>query len=200
MGLTKAGEIAVDDDGIGSTDSATVAACGCPEQIITLKDSSATFTGLSQEEEYFPMISGIALQPFFFGFPPNALRPAAVSQDLSANANIGALISALDSTKSKETMPGNFDDLRDASQDDYDVSNAFEGGNTSPSQSGTSTQTSISGSNNSTRAGTPLSEQSYLNTQQTRRSPINIKLRVRKRSSLRCASLFSVKLTFLPRL
>jgi hypothetical protein len=181
-GLIKAGEMAVDDD-TASTDWVTVAACGCPEQIVPLKDSSATFTGLSQEEKYFPMISGIAPQSFF-GFPPSALRPAAASQDLPANPNVDAVSSALDSTKSKETMQGDFNDLIDTSQDDDDDDDAskfYEDGNAGPYQSGTSTQTSISGSsNNSTRAGTPVSQQSSVNTQQARRSPTNIKLRVRK--------------------
>jgi hypothetical protein len=50
--------------------------CGCPEQVVMLKDSTAVFQGLSHEEEYFPMVARTDSQAFF-ALPPKALRPSA---------------------------------------------------------------------------------------------------------------------------
>ncbi|PMD41313.1 hypothetical protein L207DRAFT_581755 [Hyaloscypha variabilis F] len=43
-----------DEESVGSVGAA---ACGCPQQLVLLKDSSAIFSGLSHDEEYFPLIS-----------------------------------------------------------------------------------------------------------------------------------------------
>ncbi|KAI9773653.1 MAG: hypothetical protein M1840_006927 [Geoglossum simile] len=52
----------------------TVSTCGCPEQVVSQMAWNATFTGLSHEEEYFPMISRNEPQAFF-GMAPVAVRP-----------------------------------------------------------------------------------------------------------------------------
>jgi hypothetical protein len=52
----------------------SMAECGCPEQIISPKDSKTTVHNLDPLEEYFPMMSRINAQAFF-GLPPTGLRP-----------------------------------------------------------------------------------------------------------------------------
>jgi hypothetical protein len=48
--------------------------CGCPEQIVSQKDSRTIFRDLYLSEEYFPMIARINARAFF-GLPPQGLRP-----------------------------------------------------------------------------------------------------------------------------
>jgi hypothetical protein len=63
----------------------TRANCGCPQQILSQKDSRATFRNLDSHEEYFPMMASINPQAFF-GLPPKSLRPKALEKSLHSNA------------------------------------------------------------------------------------------------------------------
>jgi len=55
------------------------AGCGCPEQIVRIKDHRAAFSGLSTRECYFPMVVRYESNAFY-GQPPAALRPISTSQ------------------------------------------------------------------------------------------------------------------------
>lgn len=170
------------DNQVESTGSISVAACGCPQLLVLLKDSSATFTGLSPEEEYFPMVSRVAPQSFF-GFPPSPLRPIVPRQNAPGTPKTDAPPTTPASAKSKETTQGDFHDLRDTSHDDDESANSFEGLNVGSSQARTSGHSSTSSTtNNSACAGTPASKRSFANTQDPRRDPINIELQVRELS------------------
>jgi hypothetical protein len=160
----------------------TSVACGCPEQVVALKDSVTTFTGLSHDEQYFPMVSGMAPQSFF-GFPPAALRPPAAKQILAATQNADALLSALSSATSKTGVQLN--DSSAGSQDDNESTASYGGrGNASSSQSTPSGQSSAASitTNNTTRSSTPASKPA-INAQETRKNLINIKLQVRNRGT-----------------
>ncbi|KAE9373627.1 hypothetical protein N431DRAFT_557673 [Stipitochalara longipes BDJ] len=150
-------EILSSGNEVGSTGSTTIAACGCPQQIILLKDSSVRFTGLSSGEEYFPMISGIAPQSFF-GFPPTPMRPSTSREDSQVLANVNE----------PTFSPGS------TNEEDDDSASSSEGGGTGVVQSSTSSQNSAtSTANNGSREGGPSST----NSQGPQRSLTNIKLR-----------------------
>jgi hypothetical protein len=55
--------------------------CGCPEKVVSLKDSRAVFDGLDHQEKYFPMVARTDSQAFFAP-PPNAVCPKAPDMDL----------------------------------------------------------------------------------------------------------------------
>jgi hypothetical protein len=166
--------------------SVTIAACGCPEQFVSLKDSSEIFTGLSHQEEYFPMISGVAPQSFF-GFPPGPLRPAASNQRHSFLPKSDESPKARQSPQSNQIMKGNPIDLDDPLPDHNDDLESQGRVYNNLSQASPSTQSSFSGGNSSTTTSTSTSssQSSTTSSQQARRSPINIKLRVRKPSPKR---------------
>ena len=63
----------------------TRANCGCPQQILSQKDSRATFRNLDSHEEYFPTMASLNPQAFF-GLPPKSLRPKALEKNLHSNA------------------------------------------------------------------------------------------------------------------
>lgn len=54
--------------------------CGCPEEIVSLKDSCVTFHGLDHRQHYFPMVSRTVPQSVF-GLPPQAVAPRAPEVD-----------------------------------------------------------------------------------------------------------------------
>jgi len=56
-----------------------IAGCGCPEQVVPLKNSSVIFEGLNEQEKYFPMISTVSPQSFY-GLPPAAIQPAILEE------------------------------------------------------------------------------------------------------------------------
>ena len=51
-----------------------VSECGCPEQVVSRKNSNAIFRNLDHLAEYFPMVARTTPQAFF-GRPPKAVRP-----------------------------------------------------------------------------------------------------------------------------
>lgn len=53
-----------------------IAECGCPEQIVALRDSKATFKNLSHTKLYFPMICRSHANAFYGVAPPlKAIHP-----------------------------------------------------------------------------------------------------------------------------
>ena len=62
-------------------DSHQTGDCGCPEKVVSLKDSKAVFHGLDHEEKYFPMVARTDSQAFF-ARPANAVCPKAPDVDL----------------------------------------------------------------------------------------------------------------------
>ena len=147
-----------------------------------LKDSSAIFSGLSHDEEYFPLISSIAPQSFF-GFPPTPLRPAASRKNSQAVPDTAVPTSVSDSGKGKKVEKGPSGDLSDFSEDDDDSETSSDGAGTDVSQSNTSRQSSGTSTSNGSRASSPESEGSSTDSQVPQRIFANIKLRVRKHSS-----------------
>ena len=103
-----------------------IAGCGCPEQVVSLKDSSVVFEGLNQQEEYFPMISTVSPQSFY-GLPPAAIRPA-VRADSPPAPRIPLVMEARPWATKHEQDGHNdlYDDIYDASSaggdfDDQDM-------------------------------------------------------------------------------
>ena len=70
---TRSGSIYLDVD-IPMEDDQINEDCGCPEEIVLLKDSKVTFKNLNHEDEYFPMVAKLSVEAFF-GLPPNPIRP-----------------------------------------------------------------------------------------------------------------------------
>lgn len=55
--------------------STNISMCGCPEKLVSLKDSETVFYDLDQRESYFPMVSTIGPNAFF-ALPPASIKPA----------------------------------------------------------------------------------------------------------------------------
>ena len=87
----KAETLKEDDAGLSKEDK-SIAECGCSYQIVSQGDSGILFQGLDPEEAYFPMVARDYEQAFF-GFPPEAIRPAApqsAAQPVSVSKNVSA--------------------------------------------------------------------------------------------------------------
>jgi hypothetical protein len=88
-------EVSKEDDAALSKGDKGIAECGCSYQIVSQGDSGILFQGLEPEEAYFPMVARDYDQAFF-GFPPEAIRPAApqsAAQPVSVSKNVSAEIS-----------------------------------------------------------------------------------------------------------
>jgi hypothetical protein len=102
--------------------------CDCPEQLVSLRTSEATFYNLSHEEEYFPMVARTDPQAFF-AQTPKPLRPnAPVSHLPERSSRTTTPISSVPAVKadkktdrSATTASGAFDDLYDVSDDGIGV-------------------------------------------------------------------------------
>jgi hypothetical protein len=80
-----------DDAGLSKGDKG-ITECGCSYQIVSQGDSGVLFQELDPEEAYFPMVARDYDQAFF-GFPPKAIRPAALqpaAQPVSVSKNVSA--------------------------------------------------------------------------------------------------------------
>jgi hypothetical protein len=81
-----------EDDADLSKEDKGIAECGCSYQIVSQGDSGILFQGLDPEEAYFPMVAR-DYDEAFFGFPPEAIRPAApqsAAQPVSVSKNVSA--------------------------------------------------------------------------------------------------------------
>ena len=81
-----------EDDADLSKEGKGIAECGCSYQIVSQGDSGILFQGLDPEEAYFPMVAR-DYDEAFFGFPPEAIRPAApqsAAQPVSVSNNVSA--------------------------------------------------------------------------------------------------------------
>jgi hypothetical protein len=95
--------------------------CGCPEKLVSLKDSEATFQGLSHEEDYFPMVARTDSQAFF-ALPPKSIRPDALVIDLPDRSSSARTFKAdEDDDRSAPVEGGAFDDLYDITDDESDM-------------------------------------------------------------------------------
>jgi hypothetical protein len=92
-----------------------IAKCGCPEQIVSQKDCNTIFSGLSHEEEYFPMVARTEPEAFF-GIPLKEvqLRVPSVHRSIIAESH-----GVIQRQISSESSSGG-----DASNSDHDDMNS----------------------------------------------------------------------------
>jgi hypothetical protein len=105
----KAETLNEDDAGLSKEDKG-IAECSCSYQIVSQGDSGILFQELDPEEAYFPMVARDYDQAFF-GFPPEAIRPAApqsAAQPVSVSKNVSA----------ENSMPAPADDHADGATND----------------------------------------------------------------------------------
>ena len=78
-----------DDEDSFSEGTSYTAECGCPEQLVSQKDSKTTFRSLDYDEEYFPMISRTHAQAFYgVRLSPKGIRPTALQMSGIASTRI----------------------------------------------------------------------------------------------------------------
>jgi hypothetical protein len=105
--------------------STNISKCGCPEKLVSLKDSETVFYDLDQQESYFPMVSTIDPNAFF-ALPPASITPTRGRIDEpiqfymtnQANAESGTLSSA----SIINSLNGEPDDL-EKHEPDHDIYN-----------------------------------------------------------------------------
>ena len=116
------------EDGGSTGNIHRLSECGCPEQLVSLKESRAVFSGLNHEEEYFPMVSRTDIQAFF-ALPPKPLRPNAPVANLSDRSSlIKTPMSSIPTIKPDENtgrraplQDGAFDGLYDMSDEENEL-------------------------------------------------------------------------------
>ncbi len=107
--------------------SQIIASCGCPEQIVSQKESRTVFRDLILEQEYFPMVSRKDAQAFF-GLPPQRLRPKAPEREIAIATKISVFSSpgcprttfAAQGVNLNDGESGSYNNLYDQSSSDSD--------------------------------------------------------------------------------
>jgi hypothetical protein len=165
----------------------TVDKCGCPKQFVSQKAFKATFTGLSHQEEYFPMISRNEPQAFF-GLASALVRPTAlVTAPPTSPIHIQRSSPAKNALPTyqryvRDTLSRGHEDLYDASSNGGREFMDVDTPHLSPS---TQTLVAESESDPDGRGGNVQSRSaSPANPPQVRRRPVTIRIRVRNNSKL----------------